>query len=112
MNRARGETALETGERTYRLCLTLGALAEIETALGSDSLGDLDVRLRRLKTSDVIAVLAALMRGGGEAVSDSDVASLAVSPANAVAAIARAFTAAGLGAGAETDAGNASPPQA
>lgn len=112
MNHARGEAALEAGERTYRLCLTLGALAEIETALGADSPGELDARLRSLKTSDVIAVLAALMRGGGEAVSGSDVASLAVSPANAVAAIAKAFTAAGLGAGAETGAGNVSPPQA
>lgn len=40
-NRARGEARLEIEGRERVLCLTLGALAEIETALGCGSMQDL-----------------------------------------------------------------------
>jgi hypothetical protein len=46
VNKARGEAALTLDGVTYRLCLTLGALAEIEAALGVETLGALDTRLK------------------------------------------------------------------
>ncbi|CAN5256244.1 hypothetical protein BH10PSE2_BH10PSE2_02140 [soil metagenome] len=65
-NRIRGQaTAILAGaERT--LCLTLGALAEIETALNVRGVGELAERMRSLSATDLLAVLAALLRGGGE----------------------------------------------
>ncbi|MBI1239060.1 MAG: gene transfer agent family protein [Alphaproteobacteria bacterium] len=109
-NGARGETRIEIAGRSYRLCLTLGALAEIETAFGAGSLGALDERLGNPGARDVIAILAALLRGGGEAVSDEDVAAMPLSMREAASAIAAAFAAAGLGRGAGEPPGNASAP--
>ena len=68
MNAARGETALAVGGRARRVCLTLGALAEIESALGCRTMAELELRMRALSAGDVMIVIAALLRGGGEAV--------------------------------------------
>ncbi|WP_082352677.1 gene transfer agent family protein [Rhizobium sp. AAP43] len=79
-NRHRGEVeAVIDGERRI-LCLTLGALAELETAFGADSLSDLAGRFSsgRLKSADLIRVLSCGLRGGGNRVSDADVAGMAV----------------------------------
>ena len=80
-------------ERT--LCLTLGALAEIETVLGCSKLKELDLRMRALSAQDLLLVLAALLRG-----SDSELAErlgeVVVAPGAAAKAVARAF-ALGLG---------------
>jgi hypothetical protein len=79
-NRHRGEVeAVIDGERRI-LCLTLGALAELETAFGAESLGDLAARFStgRLKSADLIRILACGLRGGGNRVSDADVAEMAV----------------------------------
>ena len=91
---ARGEAAawLAGAERT--LCLTLGALAEIETALGVTGFSDLAERMRRLSASDLLAVLAALLRGGGEADLAKGLAQAAIDPHAAAEAVARAFAAA------------------
>lgn len=40
-NRRRGEIAAELDGKTMRLCLTLGALAELEAAYAADDLGAL-----------------------------------------------------------------------
>ncbi len=63
LNRARGETGLSINGEVQCLCLTLGALAYIETALGTSSLDDLAQRLRLLSAADVLAVLSALLMG-------------------------------------------------
>jgi hypothetical protein len=79
-NGRRGEVeAVIDGERRI-LCLTLGALAEIETALGVDNIGDLAARLAggRIAAPDIIAILGAAFRGGGNLVADEDVAEMRV----------------------------------
>ena len=43
-NRRRGEVALELGGQRYTLCLTLGALAELEDAFGVADLAALGER--------------------------------------------------------------------
>ena len=94
MNGARGEVeAVLAGERV-RLCLTLGALAEIETGLGAEGFAGLAERMRRLSAGDLAGVLEALIRGGGL----DDVAARrlarAAEPKAAAEAVARAFEAA------------------
>lgn len=79
-NRHRGEVeAVIDGERRI-LCLTLGALTELETAFGADSLADLAARFStgRLKSADLTRILACGLRGGGNRLSDADVAEMAV----------------------------------
>jgi hypothetical protein len=79
-NRRRGEVeAVIDGERRI-LCLTLGSLAELETAFAADSLAGLAERfaVHRLKAEDLIVLLAAGLRGGGNVVSDEDVAGMCV----------------------------------
>ena len=60
--------------------LTLGALAELEAAFGAEDLVALAERFGsgRLTARDLIRVIAAGLRGAGEAVSDEEVARMAV----------------------------------
>ncbi|MEM6617469.1 MAG: gene transfer agent family protein [Pseudomonadota bacterium] len=79
-NAHRGEvSAFLDGERRT-LCLTLGALAHLEEALGADDLMALAERFAhgRMKAQDAIAIIGAGLRGGGTDVSDADVAKMAV----------------------------------
>ena len=89
-NHARGEVLVSLGGRARRLCLTLGALAELETAFGADGWEALAGRMRGLSAGDLTTVLAALLRGGGEAVDDLAEVSLG----EAARAVAAAFSAA------------------
>lgn len=77
-----------------RLCLTLGALAEIETALGVEGLDALADRMRGLRARDLLAVLAALLRGGGERKLAATLAEAAIELKAAADAVARTFAAA------------------
>ena len=77
-NRRRGEVPLVIGSGHYTLCLTLGALAELEDALGAEVLAGLAERFSRgrLASRDLIALLGAALRGGGHALDDAAVAAL------------------------------------
>ncbi len=98
VNAMRGETVLEAGGKKHTICLTLGALAEIETALGGEGLAHFASAMKALRARDITAILGALLRGGGNVLSDDDVAAMRIDITRAVAAIADAFAAAGLGA--------------
>jgi hypothetical protein len=76
----RGEIEAEIGGERRTLVLTLGALAELEAAFGADDLVALAERFGsgRLKARDLTRIIAAGLRGAGEAVSDEDVAQMAV----------------------------------
>lgn len=99
INGARGEAVAMLAGAERRLCLTLGALAEIETALGLESVGALAERMRALSGRDLLAVLAALLRGGGEGALAAELDRAAVDPREAAEAVARAFAAAGRAGG-------------
>jgi len=77
-NRRRGEVALHLGDSRYTLCLTLGALAELEDAFGVEDLMALAERFGtgRLSSRDLLRLLAVALRGGGHAMSDAEVARL------------------------------------
>lgn len=77
-NRHRGEITAELNDRHWTLCLTLGALAELETHFRVTSLTELANAFagRPLSAADLIAVLAAGLRGGGHDLADEDVAEM------------------------------------
>jgi len=62
-----GEVALVIGGERRVMRLTLGALAEMEAAMGADSLVDLVARFEEVRFSsrDVLVVIVAGLRGGG-----------------------------------------------
>ena len=91
MNAARGETDLVIGGQARRLCLTLGALAEIEAAFGCSRMSELEARMRPLSAADLMIVLAALLRGGGEAEIAGQLGGQDVAPGAAARAVAEAF---------------------
>jgi hypothetical protein len=74
-NRRRGEIAAELDGKMHRLCLTLGALAELESAYAADDLGALVERFSRgrLSALDMIRIVGAGLRGAGQDVNDGDV---------------------------------------
>lgn len=78
VNRHRGEISatLDGVERT--LCLTLGALADLEAAFGAQ---DLAVLLKRFSTSalsasDILKIIEAGLRGGGNEVTPEVIADM------------------------------------
>ncbi len=77
-NRHRGEIDAELSGRTYTLCLTLGALAEIENAYGGEDLIAIAERFEtgRIGATDAIRVIGAGLRGAGNAVSNDEVAAM------------------------------------
>ena len=74
------------------LRLTLGALAEIEDALGGD-IESLKNRLANPRVGDLLVILGALLRGGGVSLSVEALKAADVDLAAAAGAIARAFAA-------------------
>ena len=78
-NLHRGEIVAELGGRTWRMGLTLGALAELEAAFaGADILALAEkFETGRIGASDAIRVLGAGLRGGGNDIADEEVARLA-----------------------------------
>lgn len=99
-NSYRGEIDAEIGGARRRLVLTLGALAELESAFGAQDLVALAERFGsgRLKARDLVCVIAAGLRGAGEAVTDDEVAAMTIDGGvPAYARIAAALIAATFG---------------
>jgi hypothetical protein len=79
-NRHRGEIEAELGGSRYTLCLTLGALAEIEHAYGGEDLLAIAERFEqgRIRASDAIRIIGAGLRGAGHTATDAEVAAMQV----------------------------------
>lgn len=75
-NLHRGEIESNLDGRPLKLCLTLGALAELEAAFGEEDMLALAGRFAtgRLSARDAIRIVGAGLRGGGHDLADSDVA--------------------------------------
>lgn len=101
INKIRGEAELVAGGRSYRLLLTLGALAEIEDGLGLDDLTRISERLAKVRAADLAIVAAALLRGGGCDLCPADVLNL---PCD-IGTLSEAVTAAFVRAAGETAGG-------
>jgi hypothetical protein len=94
-NHHRGEVSAEIGGRAYTLCLTLGALAELEAAFGAEDLMALAARFEtgRLSARDAIRILGAGLRGGGNAITDDEIAAMPGGLEAYLDAVARLLTA-------------------
>lgn len=88
-NHHRGEIEAELDGRRYTLCLTLGALAELEHGFGEADMLSLATRFEngRLSARDAIRILAAGLRGGGNDLTDEEVARMS-SPSGAAGFVA------------------------
>jgi hypothetical protein len=80
VNSHRGEIEAELSGQRYTLCLTLGALAEIEHAYGGEDLVAIAERFEtgRIGARDAIRVIGAGLRGAGHEVTDEEVARMRV----------------------------------
>jgi hypothetical protein len=78
VNRHRGEIEAILDGKPYRLCLTLGALAELEDAFGADDMLALAQRFEagRLRARDAARIIAAGLRGGGHKLSEAQIAQM------------------------------------
>jgi hypothetical protein len=79
-NIQRGEiSAVFEGEERV-LCLTLGALAELEARLQVGDLVGLSERFAagRVSARDLTAIIGAGLRGGGNAITDDDLARMSI----------------------------------
>ncbi len=76
VNRLRGEIEADLDGERFTLCLTLGALAELEAALAARDLMGLARRFEagQLSAADAIKVIGAGLRGGGNDIDDAAVA--------------------------------------
>src|SRR5262245_4705522 len=75
-NKHRGEIEARLDGAPYRLCLTLGALAELEAAFGDEDMLALAARFEkgRLSARDCVRIIGAGLRGAGHDVADAQVA--------------------------------------
>jgi hypothetical protein len=96
-NLHRGEIEAVLDGQPMVLCLTLGALAELEAAFGDEDMLALANRLSsgRLSARDAIRILGAGLRGAGNDLADADVARLKADggAAGFVEVVARLLTA-------------------
>ncbi len=78
-NGKRGEIIATLGGREWRMCLTLGALAELEETLDEPDLVALAERFERGRMSarELVAIIGAGMRGAGHDIGNDEVAALA-----------------------------------
>jgi Phage tail tube protein, GTA-gp10 len=79
-NKHRGEIEAEIGGDRHTLVLTLGALAELESAFAAGDLVALAERFGsgRLSARDLVRIIGAGLRGAGETISDDEVAAMTV----------------------------------
>ena len=78
VNRHRGEISATLDGREWTLCLTLGALAQLEAAFGAQ---DLAVLLKRFSTAplsahDLLKIIGAGLRGGGNDIAPEAIAQM------------------------------------
>lgn len=76
VNRHRGEIEALLDGKAFRLCLTLGALAELEHAFGDGDMLALATRFEsgRLAARDCVRIIGAGLRGAGYEIRDDEVA--------------------------------------
>jgi len=80
VNIQRGEIEAIIDGESKMLCLTLGALAELEAKMAANDLIGLSERFEngRLSARDLMVIIGAGLRGGGNAISDDDLARMSI----------------------------------
>lgn len=77
-NKYRGEVEARLDGKTFRLVLTLGALAELEAAFGDEDMLALATRFEkgRISARDAVRIIGAGLRGAGYDIGDDAVAAM------------------------------------
>jgi hypothetical protein len=88
-NPARGEVSIMIDGAPHILCVTLGALAQLEGAFDVPSFAHLGDRLKALNAHDLLIVLSALL--GQESLSVAQLARSHIDPRQAASAVGQAF---------------------
>ena len=100
-NKQRGEVMIEgPGGEEYRLCLTLGAIAQIEDEISNlESLADIgSVMADKPRMSDLLTIFIALLNGGGHTeITKKDMMGWDLSLIQLSDGIQKAFKASGFG---------------
>lgn len=105
-NTQRGEVSIKGPEgKTFTLCLTLGAIAELEERLKIESLSDIDQVMKKGRMRDLLSIFICLLHGGGhkEIQTTEDLMTWQVKPKDLAMKITEAFGAAGFNDGEEED---------
>lgn len=78
INRHRGEISARLDGKDWTLCLTLGALAELEATFVVDDIATLAERFStgRLSSGDMLNLIAAGLRGAGHTLSNDEVSAM------------------------------------
>ena len=79
-NRRRGEVLIKIDDTPKIMCLTLGALAELEDAFKVDNLSELGTYFSqgKFRADDLVHIIGAGLRGGGNLYTDEDVRCLSI----------------------------------
>lgn len=97
VNRHRGEIEAIFDGQAYCLCLTLGALAELEAAFGEEDMLAIAERFEegRIRAAEAIRIIGAGLRGGGHDIDNESVAKMRCESGAAgfVEVVARLFAA-------------------
>lgn len=77
-NRHRGEVEARLDGKTFSVCLTLGALAELESAFGDEDMLALATRFEkgRISAKDCVRIIGAGLRGAGYEITDAEVSAM------------------------------------
>jgi hypothetical protein len=77
-NKYRGEIEAHLDGKSFRLCLTLGALAELEAAFGDTDMLALASRFEsgRISAMDCVRIIGAGLRGAGYEIANGEVANM------------------------------------
>lgn len=63
-NKVRGEVILKADSKSFVLCLSLGALAEIEATLGVKDLSEIGALMSKPNATQIAQLVVALIHGG------------------------------------------------
>lgn len=104
-NKQRGEATIEGPEgKKFTICLTLGAVAEIEEQMGVESLSEISGVFEKAKMRDLITILVALLHGGGnKEITADDMMSWPMDMGKIMSGIRDAFSNAGFGEAEESE---------
>lgn len=99
-NARRGEVEAVLAGRRYTLCLTLGSLAELETAFAAGDLSGLAERLSggRFSARDLLRIVGAGLRGAAQDLTEDELLALPATELPEIATVAAALLAAAFGA--------------
>jgi Phage tail tube protein, GTA-gp10 len=113
-NTYRGEIEAVLDGKRYTLCLTLGALAELEHAFGAQDMMGLATRFEsgRISSLDCLKIIGCGLRGAGHSIDDVDLSQMRADngAAGFVEIVARLLTATFGGASQKSKAGKGGDP--